>query len=326
MILNRLKKSGVYTHFFFILTTLAIYFLAPDIKFDSLQPLPKAAPVGAWILEKALEYPFAVRIINLLLILLIALQVKTISSSSDIIPRNSYLPATLITVLLLFSSSAGYFACSLSVLLLLAYALANYINMFGKQNPYLQVLNASICIGVSSMIFPGTAIFVLFLWFGLLTYSVNSWREWLITLIGFLLPFMYMFFLFFWNDNLNYILEIYSQFGSSFKIFFSQPPIEEIISISLLILLYLLVMLRFINEASDKVISMRKRMWLVFQFSFITIIGVLVSSDLFYLLLPILFIPTSIMLAYAIHTQKKSIVYDVILVLIVVSLLYNRLF
>lgn len=326
MVLNSLKKSGEYTHFFLILTTLAIYYLTPDIKFDSLQTVPQAAPIGAWIMEKAMVYPFATRILNLVLILLIALQVKVISTASDIIPRNSYLPATLITGFLLFSSSVGYFACTLTVVLFLTYALKNYISMFGKQQPYLQVLNASICISVSSMIFPGTIVFLLFLWFGLLTYSVNSWREWLITIIGLILPYFYMLFLFFWNDNLNYILNIYTQFGSSFKIFFSQPPIEEIISISLLILLYAMVMLRFINEASDKVISMRKRMWLIFQFSFITVLSVILSGDLFYLLLPVLFIPTSVMLAYSVHTQKKTIVYDVLLLLVFVSLMYNRLF
>lgn len=326
MVLDSLKKTGVYTHFIFILATLAIYYLTPDIRFDSLTSVPQAAPIGTWIIEKALNYPFLGRIINLILILLIAIQVKTISSSSDIIPRNSYLPATLISILLLFSSGTGYFACTLTVVLLLAYALHNYINMFGKQRPYLQVLNASMCIAVSSMIFPGTSIFILFLWFGLLTYSVNSWREWIITIIGFVLPFFYMLFLFFWNDNLMYIFNIYSQLGSSFKIFFSQPPIEEIISICLLFLLYLMVMLKFINEASDKVISMRKRMWLVFQFSFITILAVVISGDYFYLMLPILFIPISIMLAYSIHTQKKSFVYDLILLLFFISLLYNRVF
>lgn len=324
--LNSLKKSGEYTHFFLMLTSLAIYFLTPDIKFDSLQVLPQAAPVGAWIIEKVIQFPLAGRIFNLFLIVLIALQVKSISTASDITPRNSYLPATIITIFFLFSSDTAYFTCTLSIVFLLAYALNNYINMFGKQQPYLQVINASFAIAICAMIIPASAIFILFLWFGLLTYSVNSWREWLITLIGFFLPFIYMLFAYFWNDNLNYILNIYSQFGSSFKIFFSQPPIEEIISISLFILLYLMVMLKFINEASEKVISIRKRMWLIFQFSFITIVSVVSSGDLFYFLLPILFIPTSIMLAYTIHTQKNSFVYDVIFIVLFVSILYNRLF
>lgn len=323
--LKKLTRSGEYTHMFIIVLTLIIYYVTPSINFRSLVVNFDAAPIGNWILGQTSVNPQFVKPVNILLILGIVLYFNSISTSSDILPRQSYITASLITIFMLFSPQENYFTSSLCVVLLLSFSLGNMAGMFGRQYPYLQVLNASMAISISSMIFPYTILFIFFVWFGFLTYSVNSWREWVISVIGLILPYIYLLFAFFWNDNLNFILNSYNSFFKNLSINFSLPSTDQLITLSLLTLFYLMSMFKFISEASDKIISIRKRMWLTFQFSFICLVVMALSGNSIYLILPVIYVPLALMLSYSLHNQRRSRIYNVLLVLLIVSIIINRL-
>lgn len=322
--LKKLTKSGEYTHMLIILVILTVYYFTPSVGFNASVSYPYAAPIGKWIQEQVVEFPFLSKIVNILLMIIIASYLNRIGIKTEIIPRQSYISSSLFVALMLFSPGESYFTSTLLIMLLLVFSYGSIMNMFGKQYPYTQVLNASIAIAVSSMILPHTILFIFFIWMGFFTYSVNSWREWIITIIGLLIPYIYMAFAFFWNDNLSYFIDIYSSFFRNPGITFAIPSIYQLITIGLLVVIYLMSMLQFISNASDKVISIRKRMWLTFQFSFICIIVMATGGNSVYMLLPVLYAPMAMMLSYDIHNQKKSRVYDIMLAVLIITILVNR--
>lgn len=323
--LKKLTKSGEYTHLLLIFALLAIYYFTPSVGFNASVSYPYAAPIGNWIQDKVLLFPLISKFVNLLLMILIASYLNTIGIKSEIIPRQSYIASSFLVAFMLFSPGEAYFTSTLLIMLLLVFSYGSMMGMFGKQYPYSQVLNASMAIAVSSMILPHTILFIFFIWLGFFTYSVNSWREWIISMIGMIIPYIYLAFAFFWNDNLNYFLDIYSNFFSNPNIGFTIPSIYQLITTGLIAVIYLMSMLQFINDASDKVISIRKRMWLTFQFSFIGIIVMVTGGNSVYMLLPVLFAPLALMLSYNIHNQKRSLVYDIMFAVLFISILINRI-
>jgi len=323
--LKKLTKSGEYTHLLLIFVLLAIYFFTPSVGFNASVGYPYAAPIGNWIQLQVLAFPVLSKFVNIILMIVIASYLNRIGIRSEIIPRQSYIASSFLVVFMLFSPGEAYFTSTLLIMLLLVFSYGNMMGMFGKQYPYMQVLNASMAISVSSMILPHTILFVFFIWLGFFTYSVNSWREWVITLIGLIIPYVYLAFAFFWNDNLNYFLDIYSSFFRNPGIGFNIPSIYQLITTGLLAVLYLMSMLQFINDASDKVISIRKRMWLTFQFSFIGIIVMATGGNSIYMLLPVLYAPLALMVSYDIHNQKRSRVYDLMFAVLFISILINRI-
>ncbi len=322
--LKKLSKVGEYTHTFIILGIITLMYITPAIDFNYSISIPEIASFGKWISGTVSGFsvmPF----INLILIVSLAVYINYLGLQSDILPRRSYLTATVFVLLMIFSATSHMLATSLVLCLLLTYSLGNMLNMFGRHNPSIQVLNASMAISVSAMIMPQAVIFVIFLLLGFLTYSINTWREWVISLIGLVMPWLYLLFAWFWNDNLDSLWIMINEFTKGIIPIYSMPSVWQIIVIGILLVIFTISNLYFINDASDKIISIRKRIWITYQFGFISLIALLASGDMYYLWLPVVFIPNTIMITYYIHDHKKSRIFDILFILFLVSAFYTRI-
>lgn len=323
--LKKLTKSGEYTHMLLISLMIAVYYFTPAVNFTSLIRYPDAAPIGKWVQEQLAGLGNNIKLINILFIAGIAVYTNKTAVSSDITPRQSFISASIIVVLMLFSPAAIWYTGSLLVMLLLVFALSNIVGMFGKQYPFLLILNASMAISVASMILPQAMFFVIFIWFAFFTFSVNSWREWVISIIGILLPYIYMVFAYFWSDNIDYLLKVYRAFFSELGIRYQIPQNSQLITIAIMFILFGISALYFTSEASDKIISIRKKMWITFQFSLICLLIILIGGEFVFLLIPVIYIPLTIMISYSIHNQKRSRLYDILILILFVSIIINRL-
>jgi hypothetical protein len=322
--LKKLTKYGEYTHFLIIGITLLFFIISSPVNFSVTSSNLYPVSLGSWIFEFVSMYPLLGEVINIILIVLTSLYVNKIGTSTEILPRQSYITLSLLAIFLLFSPDAKYFTGSLLCMLLLTFSFDNMVGIFGKQYPFKQVLNSTIAISVSSLIVPQSLIFIVFVWLGFLTYSVNSLREWVISIIGILIPYIYMVFAFYWNDNIEYMLELYRAFFYYYRLQFSTPNVYQIISLIILAVIYFSSMMYFINNASEKIINIRKRMMLTFHFSFVSIVALIISSTSYFTMLPIVFVTMSIMLSYAVHYQKKSRFQDFLMIILLISIIFNR--
>jgi hypothetical protein len=134
-----------------------------------------------------------------------------------------------------------------------------------------------------------------------------------------------MLFAYFWNDNLAFIIRLYNNFFQGIGFRYQLPSVYQIISLSALVILFAITAFHFTNDASDKVISIRKKMWITFQFSFLSLLMILLGGEYIYLLLPVMYIPLSIMLGYSLHNSKRSRLYDILTLILFISIIINRL-
>lgn len=322
--LKKLTKSGEYVHFLIIGITLVFYFLSSPVIINTNLSNPYTAPFGIWIQDFISLYPILGKVINVILIATISLFVNKIGTSTEILPRQSFITSSILAIFLLFSPDTPQYTASLVLMLLLTFSFSKMVGIFGKQYPYQQILNATIAISVSSFIIPQSIIFIFFIWLGFLTYSVNSFREWIISFIGLVIPYFYMLFAWYWYDNLDFALDLYVNLFRTFRIDFITPSNYQIITIAIMTLIYLSSMIYFINTASEKIINVRKRMWLTFQFSFISILTLVLGGSSSFMVLPLVYISMSIMLSYSVHYQKQSRIQDILMMLLIISILINR--
>jgi hypothetical protein len=324
--LKKFSKKGEYTHILIIFIILIINYFTPPLHLMN-ENASSMGPIGIWLSEQSLAVnPAVIKVSVLFLLVLISYYLNRVVAQVDIYPKQSYLSATLLIALFLFSPGMPDIISTIILCGLMCVCLGSMINMFGKQYPYLQILNSSIAIAIASMIIPHTILFILFIWFGFLTYSVNTWREWIISIIGLVIPYLYMFFAYFWNDNLDYLIGTYRQLFYFNFFHFTIPTGYTIVSVFLLLMMYFISTFSFTSDASDKIISIRKRMWLIFQFSIVTVLILVLLPNAAYVLLPILYIPLALMMTYLVHYQRKSVILDIFMVLFVVSILINRIF
>ncbi|HLN54117.1 MAG TPA: DUF6427 family protein [Lentimicrobium sp.] len=324
--LKKLSKKGEYTQIFIICIVMLLFYFTPSVPLFEKNQQYVIGPLGNWLIQQALINPLLTKVIMMLMMVFISFFINRLAAASDIFPKQSFLSVTLLISIFLFTPELPYLTLNIALVTLMGVCLGSMMNIFGKQYPYLQVLNASMTIAVASMIIPQMIFFIIFIWIGFLTYSVNSWREWLISFIGLIIPYIYLSFAYFWNDNFGNLLILYKSFLHLNLFIHTLPSIYILVPLALMALLYLISAFNFTNDASDKIISIRKRMWLISQFSIISVIMLILFGSSTYLMLPVLFIPLSLMVAYAIHNQKKSRLYDIFITLFVGSVLISRIF
>ena len=322
---KKLAKAGVLTQILVILLLGLVYFITPQANMAQVADPGQTAPLGAWIYSLTLSYPDLARTLVVLLIVALSLTMNAILVRHDVSPRQSVFPAIIALILMLFTPDAYHLIVTLACLILLLFSLHNVMNLYGEQRPFNMVMNATVTISVASMISPPVIVFIFFVWLGFFTFRTNSWREWAISMMGLTLPYFYLILMYLWNDNLGYALRIYQDLIRNFSFTIQQPSPLEFISLGLFAFWTIISAMRFLADANERVISIRKKMWVISHFAFAGIGAVLLSGSASLSMLPFVFMPVSAMIAHAVSNGRRTWIHDIILVLSIAMAIFNRL-
>jgi len=197
--------------------------------------------------------------------------------SNGFFGRRNFMPAIIALLSLSWNLNYQTLHALLPAGIFVLIALNSLMLAYGKQTSYHQVFTASFSIGIAALFYFPLAYLLLMVWFTLITFRVSSWREYAVSLIGFVLPFIYYLSWLFWSDNfLNGLKQIPD---SLFKItYLPNLNPEFTIWLSISIFIMLVTMFAVLNIMNDKLISLRRRSWVLFNFSLTSLLIVFLSG------------------------------------------------
>ena len=323
--LRKFSRSGIYLQILFILAVTLFYLFSPHPGFE-VQVFPEnAAPLGRWLAGILPENDMAILIISLILILMNAAGFNIILNHHDLAQRQSLFTALIASVFFLFTGQADTMIAPLTALLFLLISLHSTMKLYAEPYPYTLVLNASICVAIASMIYPLTILFAFFIWMAFFTLRISSWREWIISLTGLIVPYIYLTFWFFWNDRLTIALTEYQTYFNRFNITWSKPGVLETGVLFLLGAMLIISLPVFLSDAGEKIISIRKKMWINAQFLWVALAVMILSGKAALLFLPFCFLPMALMYGYLVTKGRRSWPYDIILGIFLLVVILLRL-
>ncbi len=322
---KRLAKSGILLQIIVFAILATIHFFTPQAHMNRITDPGHAAPLGEWIFKMIANYPGLARPMVVVLIALLAIALNALLVRHDINPRQSLLPAIITLILMLFTPDDYHLIVTLACLVLLLFSLHNVMDMYGRQYPFSKVLNATFAISVASMISPPVIIFIFFVWFGFFTFRINSWREWIISLMGIILPYFYLALFFLWNDNLIYAVRHYTKMLDSINLTITRPGSLEFVALGLLAFLIAISGSKFLSDTGEKLISIRKKMWIINHFMLAGIAALFLSGDAMMSMLPLVYIPAGAMIAYAVSNSRRMWVRDLLLFLYIAAAIVIRI-
>lgn len=323
--IKRLAKAGIFPQIIVLVILALAYFVTPQAKLFHLSDPDHTAPLGEWIFRLISDYPDMAQPILVILIASLAIALNALLIRHDISPRQSLLPAIITLILMLFTPDAFHLIVTLACLILLLFSLHNIMGLYGEQHPFSKVLNATFAISLASMISPPVILFIFFVWFGFFTFRINSWREWVISMMGIVLPYFYLALLYLWNDNLMYAVRLYQEMISNFRFTLERPGPLEFFTLGIYAIWIILSLSRFIADSGEKVISIRKKMWIINHFAFAGFIAVLLSGGAMMSMLPLIYIPVSAIIAYAVSNSRRNWIHDLLFFLSLAAAVLNRL-
>lgn len=130
-----------------------------------------------------------------------AIYFNNILNRHEVLYRNSYLPALMYALLMSLAFPILQFHPLILVNLFLLKALDKMFMLFKNDSPISPLFDSCFLISIASLLyFPAAVMFVLFL-VALAILRQFNLREWLISIIGFLLPYFFLSVFFFWTDQ-----------------------------------------------------------------------------------------------------------------------------
>jgi hypothetical protein len=215
--------------------------------------------------------------VALMLVVIQALIVFYVFQSNGFFKRSNFLPAIVIILTYSWNSNYQTMHAILPAGILIIIALNAIMGMYGRPAAYHQVFTAAFSIGIASLFYIPLAYLMLMIWLTLITYRISSWREYAVSIVGFILPLIYYISWLFWNDNLPSGLH---QLSDNLFNLILPPRLSVVNMIWLWVSGFVLVvaMMAVLNIMNDKLISLRRRSWVLFNFSLTVVILMIFSG------------------------------------------------
>ncbi len=304
-------KSGTFLQFTMYAVFMALLwipaFVNPVPPVSTLSDGPLYSLFLSWLQPFGL-LPVAT---GLFLIVLQSVVLFYIYQSNGFFGRSNFLPA--IIILMAYSWNPDYLTmhAMLPAGIFCIIALNSILSMYGQQDAYHQVFTAGLAIGIASLFYVPLAFLLLLIWFTFITYRISTWREYAISVISFSLPFLYFISWLFWNDTLA---DGFNQFYNSLFNLILPPRIPLIPTIWLFSSAFIIIvgMLAVLNSINDKVISIRRRVWVMFNFSFTALIGILLAGWPILSANYIFVIPMSFYLTGSLVLKKRTFWFEIL--------------
>lgn len=259
-------KSGTFLQFAIFAIILVLTWLPAFMN-----PVPPAisqsdGPLYSLIVISIGQFPILSVSVALILVIIQALVLFYVYQANGFFKRTNFLPA--IIILLAYSWNTNYqtLHAVLPAGIFIIIALNSIMKMYGRQAAYHQVFAATFSIGIASLFYIPLAYLLVMIWLTLITYRISSWREYAVSIIGFLLPVIYYISWLFWNDEV--VTGLNRLADSLFNLTWPAPlPIAATLWLSVSTFVMIVTMVAVLNIMNDKLISLRRRSWVLFNFS-----------------------------------------------------------
>ena len=269
------------------------------------------------------EFPRIMVSLAFVLILLEAFILNSILIYHDMVPKNSLLPSFIF--ILLMSSAPGLLNLYpvLVIMPLMIFFLHTVFKMYELSDNTNTVLSAGLLLSVSSMFYGQASLLLIFFWIIFLIFRILSWREWLISIISFIVPYLYLLAAYLWFEDMDKVYLAYGSFYSDILVSVYRTAIFQYIIWGIIILLIILPsFFTVLSSLGTYNINLRKKMsvtaWLV------VFAGILVFTRGRIEFNSLFFLPATILVSHFLSNLKKTAWHDVVIMILLVLIIIHN--
>jgi len=235
-------------------------------------------PLSKLILSIAPPQSIENAIVALLIILVESIYLSYIFQTHDLIEQNNWIPSILYLVL---SGISGTYELSplvisnLFILLTIDRLFESYNSSKGIDN----IMLASFYVSIATLFYFPTIIFIIGIWLGLFVLRNLNWRYFTASLIGLLIPIIYLLTWFFLNDQLTNEIQSYSTVLRDFVNKLNHIQSGNIIILAVSLFYTFITVVHLFTSQQGKLIKKRKKAGIVIVFSVIAVFSLFISYE-----------------------------------------------
>jgi len=236
--------------------------------------------------------------IAFILVIIESLLLNYTLTSNNIIPRNNFLAALIYSCLMSYSPELLTIYPVLIANLFIILATKTMLELYNKDDPFPEIFNAGLMISLATLFYFPSIIFVFLIWASLLIFRIITVRVIFISITGFIIPFVFVAFYYFWIDQssvfVNKFMHEYTQISS---IRLSSNYLYYAFG-TLIIFLTIISFIRISSLTTERIISVRKRLLIALYFIVFAAITYLYAGQNIEIHSTLLFVPLTILVTY----------------------------
>ncbi|HZL10413.1 MAG TPA: DUF6427 family protein [Prolixibacteraceae bacterium] len=266
--------------------------------------------------------PLANNIVALLFIVLLAFLILKLNVQYAFIRIKTFLPSSLFILITCGIPDLRAMHPVYPAALFLILAVDRIFDSFDKEIIHSNAFDAGIFLAIGSLFYLNLVFFFPFLWVGFLILKPNvSWREYILTTLGFILPWMAALTYYFIVGRTDELLHILEANFTSHQVFLRENlPIQ--IYIGYLVLLTLLGSYSLLAQYDGKKISSRKYFKAFFWIFLISIVLIIANPAVSQEIIILLAIPLTYLISNFLIFLKWQIWGEVFLYLLAAGVIY----
>ncbi|MBI4932135.1 MAG: hypothetical protein HY841_15360 [Bacteroidetes bacterium] len=296
--------------------------------FHPVVPLTEhSAPLYKLIITGIEGFPFLITLISFILIFCEALLINYIIQKNEIINSNSFLPALVYMVLMSLQPEMFSLHPIVITNLFMLFALHTLMQSYKKETSYAQAFDTGLFISLSAMFYIPSIVFILLLWIGLLLLRPFIWREWVISFIGLIVPWIFIFFYYFWNgklDALEYDAVYYTLITPKKSFNSLNFSYAEYTQIGILLLALFFSSGRFLSDLSKGTVRTRSNLFLLMYFFLLAFVSIFIAPAYSIAYLSFLSVPFTVFFSSFLLFVKKQWMADLLFLLLIISVFLNQ--
>lgn len=270
-------------------------------------------------------YPTLSSMIALVLISLQAIILNYLLIKNKLSLRNNLLPTYIFILLTGSTHSLTQLSAPLIASFFIMLGILYLLDMYEVKDPFMECFNASFFITIASFFYFPAICFFLLIWVSFLIYRVLSWREWIISFIGFFAACLIIWFYFFWNNQIPAVWNNISNFFSYPEHFRVHLNSTGYIIWGIIALIFLGSLSNLLNHINDKVIEIRRKYWVIIFMFIIALLSFFYADQQFRFHIIFLTIPATIIINYAMLNRKRSLRSEIMLWVLTIAVIASRI-
>jgi len=309
-----ISKSGVFLQFILFSAFLVVFWIPAFVN-----PLPAIVseydgPLYAMLISWLQSSPILTITVSLALIVLQAFLLFFVFQVNGFLKKSNLFPAVIVLFAYSWNIDFQTIHAIVPASVFLIVALNSIMVMYGHQAAYDKVFIASFSISIASLFYIPIAFFLLFVWFSLITFRISSWREYVISLIGITVPYLYYITWLLLNHS---FISGMNQFLDSLVNFVLPARLSMIYALWLAVStgVLLIAMAIVLNIVSDKLISLRRKTWIFFNFSVVSFFTIVMAGWPMLSANYLFVVPMAFFLAVGLALVKRSFWIEILFLL-----------
>lgn len=189
-----------------LLSIIMIILWIPAFQSAATIPYNNTMPLYEFYVRGANNFPYFHNIMALILVVCESILLNFILNKFDIMAKKTAMPAIFYCLLMSCCKPLTHFYPLLFSNFFILLALLKIGLSYRVDEAFATVFDASFFIAIASLFyFPSIIIYPL-IWVTLIVIRPFIWREWIISLIGLVLPYLFVVVYYFWTDKVNFLL------------------------------------------------------------------------------------------------------------------------